>query len=450
MNITTAIYCRESTDKQDIDSLISLCERKANELGLNDYKVYKDVKSGYSNEREEYLKLIEDIKAGVIKTVIVYESSRLGRDELEHHILYKIFRNYNVKVYNISRGWVDPSNEDDLFLEGILNLLDAREGRKIARRVKDRLKELCMSGQWTGGPAPVGYILKDKKLIVDPEKAKMIKDIFQLFIEGTEKGKIAKIYNLEYKKVGRIISNPVYAGKLKYQQFQKDSNKKRIENKTYEVFKGEHEAIVSEEIFFLANNLLKNTYKEKVTFPAIFRNLLYCNCGKKLYPNEGYKRKRIYVCTDNCISAIKEEEIFPTVINTIENVLNNIDLENIDNVNKNIKERLEFYRNQQKNSEIQLENLTRKYISGQIKEELYDKLSKEINEKINLLLGEIEELNKKISIKESTKNNKEIIFKYLEKIKKEKDKDKINQFFSLIIDKIVFINSYRYIVYLKI
>lgn len=130
--------------------------------------------------------------------------------------------------------------------------------------------------------------------------------------------------------------------------------------------------------------------------------------------------------------------------------MNNIDLENIDNVNKNIKERLEFYRNQQKNSEIQLENLTRKYISGQIKEELYDKLSKEINEKINLLLGEIEELNKKISVKESTKNNKEIIFKYLEKIKKEKDKDKINQFFSLIIDKIVFINSYRYIVYLKI
>ena len=97
-----------------------------------------------------------------------------------------------------------------------------------------------------------------------------------------------------------------------------------------------------------------------------------------------------------------------------------------------------------------MENLTRKYISGQIKEELYDKLSKEINNKINLLLGEIEELNKKISIKESTKNNKEIIFKYLEKIKKEKDKDKINQFFSLIIDKIIFINSYRYVVYLKI
>ena len=116
--------------------------------------------------------------------------------------------------------------------------------------------------------------------------------------------------------------------------------------------------------------------------------------------------------------------------------MNNIDLENIDNVNKNIKERLEFYRNQQKNLGIQLENLTRKYISDQIKEELYDKLSKEINEKINLLLGEIEELNKKISVKE-------IIFKYLEKIKKEKDRDKINQFFSLIIDKIVFINSYR-------
>ena len=81
-----AIYCRESTEKQNIDTLVSLCEKEAKKLGYSDYKIYKDIKSGYSKDREEYTKLKEDIKDEKINVVILYESSRITRDEIEHHM----------------------------------------------------------------------------------------------------------------------------------------------------------------------------------------------------------------------------------------------------------------------------------------------------------------------------------------------------------------------------
>ena len=449
MGTKTAIYCRESTDKQDINSLISLCERKAIELGINDYKVYKDVKSGYSNEREEYIKLINDIKSEEIKIVIVYESSRLGRDELEHHILYKIFKEYGVKVYNMTRGWVDPSNEDDLFLEGIINLLDAREGRKIARRIKDRLEELALQGEWTGGKPPFGYRLENKKLVIVEDEAKIVRDIFNLYINGYSKAKISRIYNLDLKRTIRTISNPVYIGKLKFRQYQKNEAKKRIEKKEYKILPGNHQAIISEEIFNIANEKLKRTTKEKSKRPTIFRNLLYCNCGTKLYRHERDGNVH-YICKFSCIEQIFEETLLDDVIIKIEKVLSEINLDDLRNTNKSLLDRIFLYKKQIKSSEIQLENLTRKYISGQLNEELYDKLANEINEKIKNFTVEIEELEKKTKTSSSSLNNKEIILRYLEKIKIEKNKDKLNQFLMLIVDKIIFINSFRYKIYLKI
>ena len=111
-----AIYCRESTEKQEIETLVSLCIREAEKLGYKEYKVYKDVESGYSNTRSEYLKLLEDIKAGKIKTLILYESSRLTRDELEHQLVYRLFKEKGIKIYTVNHGWLDLNNEDDIFL----------------------------------------------------------------------------------------------------------------------------------------------------------------------------------------------------------------------------------------------------------------------------------------------------------------------------------------------
>ena len=64
-----AVYARESTEKQNIETLISICETKAKELGFQEILVYKDVESGYSNDRKEYLELLEEIRNHRIKNL---------------------------------------------------------------------------------------------------------------------------------------------------------------------------------------------------------------------------------------------------------------------------------------------------------------------------------------------------------------------------------------------
>ena len=210
-----AIYCRESTEKQEIDTLVSLCIKEAEKLGYKDYIIYKDVQSGYSSNREEYLKMLEDIKAGKIKVLILYESSRLTRDELEHQLVYRLFKEKGIKIYTVAHGWVDLSNEDDIFLSSLLNLLDAREGRKTAKRVKDRMKEIAENGYWTGGPAPMGYKLIDKKLVIDEEQAIKVKEIFNLYLEGNRREYIARLYGLERKKSYKDIKKSYLYRKIK-------------------------------------------------------------------------------------------------------------------------------------------------------------------------------------------------------------------------------------------
>ena len=78
----SAIYCRESTEKQNIQSLIDMCKKAAKKINLQNIKVYYDVASGYNKDREQYNKLKEDIQNNLVDTLVLYESSRLTRDEL--------------------------------------------------------------------------------------------------------------------------------------------------------------------------------------------------------------------------------------------------------------------------------------------------------------------------------------------------------------------------------
>ncbi|WP_187105511.1 recombinase family protein, partial [Fusobacterium necrophorum] len=74
---------------------------------------------------------------------------------------------------------------------------------------------------------------------IDEEKAIIVREIYRLYLEGMPSSKIAAMYDFEPRQIRRMLSNPVYAGKLKYHQVRVE-NKKKIESKEYEVFDGIH------------------------------------------------------------------------------------------------------------------------------------------------------------------------------------------------------------------
>lgn len=444
MNCKVAIYARESTEKQDIDTLVSMCEAEAKKLGFTHYRIYKDIGTGYSNEREEYLKLLENIKLGKIKTIIIYEQSRMTRDELEHQILYRLFREHNVKLYVMNRGWIDPNDENDSFISGLLNLLEAKEGRTIAKRVRDRMMHLKDEGNWTGGPAPLGYKLIDKKLVIVPEEAEKVKEIFRLFINGENRTTIANLFGYEPKKVFRLLKNPVYIGRLKKNQIV-IKNKKAIENKKFEIVNGKHEAIIDIGTFELAQDII-NGIKREVGGIAALQDLLYCRCGRKIYKHgENY-----YSCKNlSCKSvAIKRSEVLETVLTSLESVINDLG-EIEENEEDNVLSKIYLYKKELKKLEVKKEKIFNKYLEDQIGEDLFNKNNKEVSNQIEIVKSQIENLKEFQNNKLKAQETRENIKVYYDKIKNTKDDKKINRLLKIIISKIEFVNDYRFYIHLK-
>ncbi len=359
----------------------------------------------------------------------------------------------------MNHGWLDLNNEDDIFLTSLLNLLDAREGRKTATRVRARMKELCENGRWTGGKAPFGYRLIDKELILVEEEAQIVKEVFESFVSGTSRKNLSRAFGIAPKNLRRMLVNPLYAGELKYHSRMK-VNGKWVSQKNYETFKGIHTPIIDKEVFVQAQERVKELIPIKSEKASMFKGLLRCPCGANLhFKNRGsiYKKHRYkadyYNCnkyTDVCLKQhVTEEYIYKNVIKEIENVIMELNVDKYSLDRDSIHSSLKLYKNELKKANSNEETLTRNLLNGVIPQEIFEKFMNETKEKKDFLLKKISD-SEKILVSENKKSeNKELLKNYFQKILKEKDSEKINNFFKIIIEKIVFVNEFRFYIYFK-
>lgn len=457
MNKITAIYCRESTEKQNISTLVDMCVEHAKKLGLKNIKVYDDVASGYTHERDEYIQLKNDIQDNKIETLVLYESSRLTRDELEHHIFYRLLKVYDVKLYTVTHGWIDLNNEDDTFLTSLLNLLDAREGRKTAKRSKDRKLEIARQGYWTGGTPPLGYRTDEHKVLqIVPEEAEVVKEVFKMFLEGNTRNNIAIHFGLDPKKIRRMLINPTYIGKIRY-RLKIVKNKKVIKNPNDPLlFPGKHNPIISELTFNLTQNKLSKTIREANSNNIyIFKDLITCACGAKMHKISSQNSYFCPVATKKdrecSVHILTENYLIENIFPVLKELINNLDVDNLQNTSdSSLDKQLKLYSNEISNIEKQQEKLTRQLLNETISEELFEKLQIELKEKKESILTRITDLQNKINNRKNNKSNSEILKKYWKKIENEKDPKKLNTFLKIIINDIRLVNDYRFYINLKI
>ena len=317
----TALYARLSQEDAldgDSNSIVNqkavLSKYAADNGFTNPVFFIDDGVSGVTFDRPNFNRMIAEIEAGNVATVIVKDMSRLGRDYLKVGYYTEIFFvERDVRYIAINDG-VDSAKGDNDFtpFRNLFNDFYAKDTSKKVRAIK---KAQGMAGEHLTKP-PYGYKVDPadkKKWIVDEEAAAVVKRIFDLCIAGKGPMQIAKIlkadkilttkayyakqkgkllpdnpYNWNENSIVGILERMDYCGHtVNFKSYSKSHKlKKRIPTTKEQqaIFRDTHEAIVEEAVFERVQELRANKRRPtKAERQGLFSGLVYCaDCGSKM------------------------------------------------------------------------------------------------------------------------------------------------------------------------
>ena len=366
---------KEDGEKVESNSISNQREIINSYVKRNQITMVKEyVDDGYSGanfDRPNFKEMISDAYDKKFDTIIVKDLSRFGRDYIEAgKYIQRIFPENEIRFISVNDNYDSKSadmNDTHLILP-IKNFINDSYCRDISNKVKSSQKIKREKGDFISAFAPYGYKKSDEnknKLVVDEQAAPNIKNIFDMKLMGYSSKAIAdelnhlgvltprkykesqgfkcngfqniKGGNWSAKAVNRIIENEVYIGNtlqgksitLNYK------NKKQIENEKEEWIRVEdtHEAIISKEVFAIANTMLKRDLnnsrgKDKID---IFTGMLFCKeCGSSLIRRTvKYKEREevFYICSKynkekSCSRhSIKEETLIKAVSKIIKSYI---------------------------------------------------------------------------------------------------------------------------------
>ncbi|QTG99457.1 recombinase family protein [Wolbachia endosymbiont of Rhagoletis indifferens] len=305
--VRCAIYTRKSNEdglEQKFNSLDAqrvACEKyiKSREGWVVLAKRYDDGGfSGKNLERPAIKELFEDVKGGEIDCVVVYTLDRLSRETKDSIEVTSFFRRHRVNFVAVTQIF-DNNTPMGKFVQTVLSGAAQLEREMIVERVKNKIATSKEQGLWMGGTLPLGYDVKDKELIINEKEAKVVRHIFERYLELKSMAELARELNSQgyrtkadiFKKatVRRIITNPIYMGKIRHYE------------KEYE---GKHEAIIGGEKWQKAQELIKNQPYRKAKYEeALLRGIIKCkSCNVNMtltYAKKENKRYRYYVCNNH-------------------------------------------------------------------------------------------------------------------------------------------------------
>ncbi len=318
----TALYCRLSQEDAldgDSNSIINqkaILSKYANDNNYPSPQFYiDDGWSGTNFERPSFKEMIKDIEDGKVKTVIVKDMSRLGRDYLKVGYFSEIFFPDNdVRLIAINDG-VDSFKGDNDFTP-FRNLFNDFYAKDTSKKIRVVFKSKGMSGEHLGQPI-FGYMKNPdnkKEWIIDEPAAKVVRKIYDLCIDGKGPTQIAKIlrkekilttksyytqakgkslpdnpYHWNENSVIHILERMEYTGcTVNFKTYTKSYKlKKKLENpkENWAIFYGTQEPIISKEQWERVQELRQSKRRNtKTNKQGLFSGLIFCaDCGSKLH-----------------------------------------------------------------------------------------------------------------------------------------------------------------------
>ncbi len=342
--ITTAIYTRVSTEEQAEEgfSIHAQKEKLTKYAEINDWDIYdyyidEGISGKNLSDRKEVTRLIEDVKKGKIKNVLVYKLDRLTRSVRDLIYLIDLFDKYDCS-FNSETEKIDTSNAVGRMFVKIIGIFAEFERENLAERVTFGYEQKTKEGNYTNTCGVFGYdYIPGKQILkVNTFESKYVKEIYNWYLEGESLRSISKkleTLDVPTKRGGRwsfstvrsILTNPLYIGNVRY----------GVNKKSGFETKGKNIAsIIDDDVFYDVQKYMKTRRKWKnqklSSDDTYYYKALKCPlCGSNYHAKKQLSNEKKYItyfcnkrlehqCTMPGFSHRKLEKAFLDYLNNVE------------------------------------------------------------------------------------------------------------------------------------
>jgi DNA invertase Pin-like site-specific DNA recombinase len=300
-----AVYTRKSTDEgldmefNSLDAQREACEAYIASQKAEGWVLVRDRYddggvSGATLERTALRRLLADIEARLVDMVVVYKIDRLSRSLMDFAKLVEVFERNSVTFVSITQSFNTTTSMGRLTLNMLLSFAQF-ESEVIGERIRDKVAASRRKGMWMGGFVPLGYQVRDRKLVIHKAEAALVHRIFQQFVQLRSLTKLTTMLREEgvTTKLGapmdkgylyRVLNNRVVLGEVVHKG---------------DVYPGEHQAIIPRKLWDKAHAIVgedprKRAAGSRARTPALLKGLIFGPTGAAFTPTHTRRKGRLY------------------------------------------------------------------------------------------------------------------------------------------------------------
>ena len=260
--------------------------------------------SGGTLDRSALQRLLRDIDAGMVDVVVVYKIDRLSRSLTDFAKLVDIFERHNVTFVSVTQQFNTTTSMGRLTLNILLSFAQF-EREVIGERIRDKFAASRKRGMWMGGWPPLGYEVRDRRLVVVEREAAVVCRIFDRFAKIGSALMVAR----ELNTAGEVTKRRIYAGGRQGggKPWAKGAIYKVLANRVYlgeavhkrVAYPGEHAAIIDHRTWDKAHAVMaepahRRGAATRAQVPALLKGLIVGPNGRAMSPSHTCRRGRIY------------------------------------------------------------------------------------------------------------------------------------------------------------
>jgi site-specific DNA recombinase len=250
--------------------------------------------SGATLERPGLKRLLADIEERRIDVVVVYKIDRLSRALMDFAKLIDVFDRNNVTFVSVTQAFNTTTSMGRLTLNILLSFAQF-EREVIGERIRDKFAASRKRGIWMGGYVPLGYEVKDRKLMINEPESAIVRMIFERFVEVGSATAVARALAAEGVRTrkGRLIdkgflykllNNRVYVGEAVHKGT---------------AYPGEHEAIITRALWDKVHAIMRESPRKRAAntraqTPALLKGLIFGPTGCAMTPTHTRKGNKLY------------------------------------------------------------------------------------------------------------------------------------------------------------